>query len=127
MKQLLLTIVVVIAMAGISNAQQTCGTNADCGPGYTSCDTSITGGRTGMCLTLSNDPLNCGHPGVECGEAYDCRGGSCTCIYIDQCNGGGGWNVAPEQNSVQPRPPVALRLRHDDVTAAVREMRRAGS
>jgi hypothetical protein len=96
MKKLYL-LVAIIAMAGISQAQQGGGGGGAFG------DQCQPVGR----INCSNDDLNCGSIGMECDAFSACSNGVCECVMHDAC--GGGVGPAPDQDGKQNPAPPQLR------------------
>src|SRR5579872_311458 len=107
MKKLILISIAIVAMVGVSNAQQTvCSGNTPpggCGyydgAGYwvfTKC----------FYVDCQNDSLNCGGVGSTCSSGDRCSNGSCTCFGDENCGDG----IAPNQGAKATPKHVAWML-----------------
>lgn len=97
MKKLLILFIVILAMAGISTAQESyCDGSAPPPGGCGYYDSSGFFVFT-KCIAVNcqSDPNNCGGVGNKCTGGDYCSGGSCTCFGDPTCDGG----IAPNQNS----------------------------
>lgn len=120
MKKLIVLFIVVMVMAGIANAQQTAYCDGSPAPtggcGYYDSDGNFWFTKC-IAVNCQSDVNNCGAVGSACASGDGCMAGVCWDMGL--------WcDLFYCDNGHDIMPPLALKSKHNDITDAVRDLRR---